>query len=211
MYIEYGLKEIEHLKKRDKKLGAAIDQIGRIEREMESDLFSSVVSSIVGQQISMAAARSIKSRMLEKFGEITVDTICASGRDELQSCGTTFRKADYIKDCAEKVRDKQFDIEALYGLPDDEVVKSLTALKGIGVWTAEMIMLFCMGRPNILSFGDLAIQRGMRMLYHHKKIDRALFERYARRYTPYGTVASLYLWRIAAGAIPGMQDYKEDA
>ncbi len=70
-----------------------------------------------------------------------------------------------------------------------------------------MIMIFCMQRPDIVSYGDLAIQRGVWMLYHHRRIDKKLFTKYARRYSPYGTVASLYLWAIAGGAIPEMRDY----
>lgn len=92
-------------------------------------------------------------------------------------------------------------------MPDEEVIRVLSSLKGIGAWTAEMILLFCMQRPDVLSYDDLAIQRGLRMLYHHRKIDRRLFEKYRRRYRPYGSVASLYLWAIAGGAIPGMRDY----
>ena len=85
----------------------------------------------------------------------------------------------------------------------DELVK----LKGIGVWTAEMILLFCLERPDVFSYGDLAILRGLRMIYHHRKIDRRLFEKYRRRYSPYGSTASLYLWAVAGGAIEGMRDY----
>lgn len=118
----------------------------------------------------------------------------------------TFKKADYILDFAEKVQGRTFDIEGLDRLTDTEVIKELSALKGIGVWTAEMIMTFCMQRPDVVSFGDLAIHRGMRMLYRHRKIDRAKFERYRKRYSPYGTVASLYLWAIAGGAIPELTD-----
>ena len=70
----------------------------------------------------------------------------------------------------------------------------------VGIWTAEMILIFCMQRPNIMSWGDLAIQRGLRMLHRHKKIDKKLFEKYKRRYSPYASVASLYLWKIAGGA-----------
>lgn len=83
----------------------------------------------------------------------------------------------------------------------------MSSLKGIGVWTAEMILLFCMQRPNVLSFGDLAIQRGMRMIYHHRKIDRKLFEKYRRRLSPYCSVASLYFWAAAGGAVPGLKDH----
>lgn len=83
----------------------------------------------------------------------------------------------------------------------------MSALKGIGVWTAEMLMMFCMQRPDVFSFGDLAIHRGLRMLYHHRKIDKKLFEKYRRRFSPCGTAASLYLWAVAGGAIPEMKDY----
>ena len=92
-------------------------------------------------------------------------------------------------------------------MSDEDAIKELSALKGIGVWTAEMILLFCMQRPNIFSYDDLAIQRGLRMVYHHRKIDRKLFEKYRRRFSPYCSVASLYLWAVAGGAIPEMKDY----
>ncbi len=92
-------------------------------------------------------------------------------------------------------------------MSDDEVCARLSSLKGLGVWSAEMLMLFSMQRPDILSFGDLAIQRGLRMIYHHRKIERKLFEKYRRRFSPYNSVASLYIWAVAGGAIEGMKDY----
>lgn len=207
MYFEYGNEEIEFLKSRDKVLGAAIDQIGLIYREVDRDLFSSVVHHIIGQQISTSAQATIWQRLTNSLEDINADTICTLELNELQKFGMTYKKAGYIKDFAEKVRNKEFDIEMLNRLPDQEVVKELSALKGIGVWTAEMLMTFSMQRPDIVSFGDLAIHRGMRMLYHHKTVDREKFEKYKRRYSPYGTVASLYLWAIAGGAITGMRDY----
>ena len=86
-------------------------------------------------------------------------------------------------------------------------IADLSKLDGIGVWTAEMLMIFSLCRPDILSFGDLAIHRGLRMLYHHRKIDKKLFAKYQKRYSPYNTVASLYLWAISDGVIDGMKDY----
>lgn len=109
-------------------------------------------------------------------------------------------------DFTEKVREGSFDISALDHMTDEQVIQELSSLKGIGVWTAEMIMTFCMQRPDAVSYGDLAIIRGMRMLYRHKEIDKAKFERYRKRYSPYGTVASLYLWAIAGSAIPELTD-----
>jgi DNA-3-methyladenine glycosylase II len=207
LYFQYGNEEIEYLKKRDKLLGEAIDKIGHINRKVDSDLFSSVVHHIIGQQISSAAQATVWNRVLDKLGTINADTVCLCSIEKLQSCGMTFRKAEYIKEFAAKVRSGQFDIKSLYDMPDEDVIRELTSLNGIGVWTAEMIMIFCMQRPDIVSYGDLAIHRGMRMLYHHRKIDKKLFTKYARRYSPYGTVASLYLWAIAGGAIPEMRDY----
>jgi DNA-3-methyladenine glycosylase II len=98
------------------------------------------------------------------------------------------------------------DLDALQTMPDDQIRKILSAIDGIGIRTAEMLMLFSMRCPDIVSYGDLAIFRGMRMLYHHRKITQLLFERYRRRYSPYGPVASLYLWAVAGSAVAGMKD-----
>ncbi|MGI6203851.1 MAG: DNA-3-methyladenine glycosylase family protein [Anaerovoracaceae bacterium] len=207
MYFEYGDREIEYLKDRDPKLGEAIDAIGHVYRPVDPDLFSSVVHQIIGQQISIKAQQTIWERMRKDLGEINAESIDAAGVDRIQSYGTTFIKAGYICDFAGKVLDGSFDIKAVSEMPDDEAVRELTKLKGIGTWTAEMILLFCLQRPDILSFDDLAIIRGMRMIYHHRKVDRKLFEKYRRRYSPYGSVASLYIWEVACGAIPGMKDW----
>ncbi|MGN0363243.1 MAG: DNA-3-methyladenine glycosylase family protein [Bilifractor sp.] len=99
-----------------------------------------------------------------------------------------------------------FPIEALTAMTDEEIIRELSSLKGIGVWTAEMILIFCMQRPDVVSYSDLAILRGMRMLYRHRKIDKSMFDKLCRRYSPCGSVASLYLWAIAGGAIPGLTD-----
>lgn len=109
-------------------------------------------------------------------------------------------------DFAKQVKSGTLNLEQLWSLSDEEVILELTKLKGVGGWTAEMILTFCMQRPNVVSFGDLAIQRGMRILYRHRQIDRTKFERYQKRYAPYGTVAGLYLWAIAGGAIPELTD-----
>ena len=206
MYFDYGEKETEYLKSRDKLLGEVIEQLGHLEREIDPDLFSSVVHHIIGQQISTAAQRTIWGRLRELLGNVNADTICGCDSERLQSVGMTFKKVEYIKDFAEKIKKGEFDIDSLEGKSDAEVIAELSALNGIGVWTAEMIMTFCMQRPDVLSYGDLAIHRGLRMLYHHRKVDKKLFEKYRRRYSPYGTVASLYLWAIAGGAVPGLKD-----
>lgn len=207
MYFKYGEKEVEYLKSKDKKLSEVIDKVGYIERGVDSDLFSSVIHHIIGQQISTKAQRTIWQRMNDTFGEVTVESIGNTDVNELQSFGMTFRKAEYIKQFSMKIIKGEFDLEAVGKMTDEEAVMALTKLEGIGVWTAEMILLFCLQRPDVLSFDDLAIQRGMRMVYHHRKIDRKLFEKYRRRLSPYCSVASLYFWAVAGGALPDMKDY----
>ena len=209
-YFEYGDETVEYLKARDAKLGAAIDAVGHVDREMmeEGDLFAAVVHHIIGQQISSAAQATVWARLQGVLGEVTPQTVCAASDEELQSCGTTFKKVGYIKGFAEKVASGEFDIEAIEHMTDAEAIAALSALPGIGEWTAEMLLLFCLGRPDILSFGDLAIHRGMRMVYHHRKVTRKMFEKYRRRYSPYGSVASLYLWAVSHMDVPGFErDY----
>ena len=207
MYFAYGTKETDYLSRKDKRLAAAIAQIGPIEREVDTDLFAAVVHHIIGQQISMKAQATIWQRMRDALGAVDAEHLLAAGVPQLQQLGMTFRKAEYITDFSQKIHDGTFDLQAVWQMPDDEAIRALSSLKGIGVWTAEMILLFCMQRPDVFSYDDLAIQRGLRMLYHHRKIDRKLFEKYRRRFSPYGSVASLYLWAISGGAIPGMRDY----
>ena len=208
-YFEYGEDAIEHLKARDAKLAAAIDATGHVYRAMEEgDLFNGVVHHIVGQQISSAALATIWGRIKGSLGEVTPATVNATSVEKLQSCGITFKKAGYIKDFAMKVDAGAFDIEAVAHMSDEEAIAALSAIDGIGTWTAEMLLLFNLGRPDILSFGDLGIHRGMRMVYHHRKVTRPMFEKYRRRYSPYGSVASLYLWAISHMDVPGYnRDY----
>ncbi len=208
MFFAYGETELAYLRGKDERLGAVIDQVGHVERVVDTDLFSSVVHHIIGQQISTKAQQTIWQRMQDALGTVNAETIRAAGVPKLQSLGMTFRKAEYITDFAEKVHTGAFDLDAVAHMPDADAIRALSALKGIGVWTAEMILLFCLQRPDIFSYDDLAIQRGLRMVYHHRKIDRKLFEKYRRRFSPYCSVASLYLWAVAGGAIPGMRDYK---
>ena len=208
VYFEYGKTEISYLRQKDKRLCEVIDRVGHVERTVDTDLFSSVVHHIIGQQISTKAQATIWQRMQDALGEVNAETIISAGVPRLQGLGMTFRKAEYITDFAEKVHTGAFDLDAVEHMSDEDAIRELCSLKGIGVWTAEMILLFCMQRPDIFSFDDPAIQRGLRMVYHHRSIDRRLFEKYRRRFRPYCSVASLYLWAVAGGAIPEMKDFK---
>ncbi len=204
-FFEYSDEAMEYLAKRDATLAQVIAQVGRVERPVDDDVFTSIVNSIIGQQISAAAQKTIIARLGDRVGKMTPDAIDALSEDELQAFGMTFRKASYIKDVTRKVASGEFDLDALERMGDEEAIGALSLLKGIGRWTAEMTLLFSMGRQDILAFDDLGIQRGMRMAYHHRKITRPLFEKYRRRYSPYGSVASLYLWELAHGTVEGFQ------
>lgn len=207
MYFEYGEREVEYLKSRDKKLAEIIDKIGHIDRTVDDNLFSAVVHHIISQQISTKAQQSIWNKMNDELGGVDADKLLALGRDRLQQFGITFKKTDYILDFAGKVKSGEFDLDSIYTMSDEEVIRQLSSLKGVGVWTAEMLLLFCLQRPDVFSFGDLAILRGIRMVYHHREVSRERFEKYRRRFSPYCSVASLYLWAVAGGAIPELKDY----
>jgi len=206
MNFKYGKKEMEYLKSRDKRLGAVIDRIGRVRWTVEPDLFSAVVQNIVSQQISGSAAASILGRIEDVLGEITPEIVAKTDVQVFRSCGVSLRKTEYIKDFAAKVVSRALDLDALAKMPDSDVIAVLSSLRGIGVWTAEMLLLFTLQRPDILSYGDLGIHRGMRMVYRHRKITKALFEKYRRRLSPCGSVASFYFWMVAGGEIPELTD-----
>ena len=197
LYFEYGETEMSHLRKKDKKLGAVIDRIGVIKRPVNPDVFSSLVDSIVSQQISGKAADTI-CRKLDALCGMDAERLHALSVEEIQSCGMSMRKAGYVKGVAEAVINNTLDIAALADMSDSDIIPTLTTLKGVGVWTAEMLLIFSLMRPNVVSFGDLAIRRGMTRLYGLKELPKERFERYARRYAPYGSVASLYLWHISS-------------
>lgn len=197
MWFQYGETEMNYLKKKDKKLGAAIDRIGKIEREVMPDLFAALINSIVGQQISSKAAETVWRRLCDRAGDIIPANITNIAPEDIQKCGMSMRKAAYIKAVGEAAVSGEFDIAGLTRLSDAQIIKELTSLQGIGVWTAEMLLIFSMQRMDIVSWGDLAIRRGMCTLYGHKKLDKLKFEKYRKRYSPYGSVASLYLWEIS--------------
>jgi DNA-3-methyladenine glycosylase II len=207
MNFHYDEEAIRYLKAKDPILADIIDRIGPIERPIEADLFSALINNIVGQQISMRAQETVWKRMIAAFGAVTPKNLCRVSIEEIQQCGLSTRKATYIREAAEKVISGECDLEALKDMSDEEVIAELSQLRGIGKWTAEMLLIFSMGRQDVLSWDDLAIHRGLRMVYHHRKITKPLFQKYKRRYAPYGSVASLYLWEVSVGILPGLKDY----
>ena len=197
---------MRYLQSRDKRLGAVIEQIGPIERRGNADLFASTVRHIISQQISKKAQQTVWKRLEERTGGVSISGVLALPTAELQSMGISFRKADYILAFARMVEEGEVDLESLRKKDDETVIRELVQVPGIGPWTAQMLLIFSLGRPDVLSYGDYGILRGMRMVYRHKKIDASRFARYQKRYSPYGTTASLYLWAVAGGAIAELDD-----
>ena len=192
MYFSYGETELNYLRKKDKRLCAVIDRIGHVNRAVDSDLFSAVVHHMIGQQISTRAQATIWQRALDSLGTVNAKTVLDAGIPRLQALGMTFRKAEYITDFAAKVHSGAFDLDAVWHMSDEDAIHA--------------ILLFCMQRPYVFSYDDLAMQRGLRMVYRHREISRERFETYRRRFSPCGSVASLYLWAVSGGAIPELTD-----
>lgn len=195
--FNYGASEIAHLQDCDPCLGAVIDRVGWIEREMTPDLFAALIHSLVAQQISDAAAATVRRRLGGLLGELTPRRVAQTSLPELQACGLSQRKAAWIQHLGQHVVSGALDLSALPALSDAEVIRTLSALPGVGVWTAEMLLIFALGRPDVVSWGDRAIRRGLQRLYGLETLNRAQFARYRERYRPYGTVASFYLWALA--------------
>jgi len=208
----YGVTETSYLSSRDPRLGEVMGRLGHIDRALDTDLSSAVVHHIVSQQISNAALATVWGRM-QRLMDNTINAphVIATGTLALQACGMSHRKATYICDFAERVDNGSFDLKAVERMDDAEAIATLRSLRGIGTWTAEMILLFSLARPNILAFDDLAIQRGMRMVYHHRAITPKIFEQHRRRLSPYGSTASIYFWAVSAGALPDLKDWAPQA
>lgn len=206
LYFEYGAREIDYLKSKDTALCKAIDEIGFVQREIISDMFMALINSIIGQQISTKAQETIWLRFQTMFEPLTAEHIASIPIDELKKCGISMKKASYIGEIANNILDGSLNLAELQAMSDADVARRLSQIKGIGVWTAEMLMIFSMQRMDIISRNDMAIIRGLRMLYRHREITPKLFEKYKKRYSPYATVASLYLWKISHGACDGLVD-----
>ena len=190
----YSERETTYLARRDPALGRIIKRIGRIEREIEPDLVAALIRSIIGQQISAKAAATVRLRLRDMLGGITPEGIAATPVETIQSCGMSMRKAGYIKGIAKAALDGRLDASAIALMDDAAAIGELSRLDGVGVWTAEMLLLFSLCRPNVLSWGDLAIRNGIMKLYGLETLDKKTFAALHARYAPCASVASLYIW-----------------
>ncbi|HET7047731.1 MAG TPA: DNA-3-methyladenine glycosylase [Solirubrobacteraceae bacterium] len=163
------------------------------------DHYGALVRSIVGQQLSTRSAQAIYGRLTDRFGGRTPTPVevLEDDPDELrESVGLSHAKTAYLRSLAEHVLDGSLDLEHLDRLPDQEVIAALTAVRGIGPWSAEMFLIFRLGRPDVLPVGDLGIRRAFMLHYGLPELPSAAeMERIAEPWRPYRTLASLYLWR----------------
>ena len=196
-FFAYGRKEVEYFAAADPVLGSAIVRLGRVEREVIPDLFAAMIYAIVGQLVSVRSAKTVWGRMQQNIGDITPENLSCVSDDAIQHCGMTMKKAVTISAVSKNIAQRRICLEDLWDLPDQEVIGHLTAIKGIGLWTAQMLLINCMERPDVVSWGDIAIRRGMEKLYGFPKLTKGQFEMCKNRYSPYGSVASIYLWKIS--------------
>jgi DNA-3-methyladenine glycosylase II len=195
-------KIVAELAAADPVIARLIDEHGAVvrrdlRRERPGDAYGALLRSIVGQQLSTKAARTIYGRMLELFDghAPTPKQLLAADPDAIRAAGLSRPKIAYLRDLAQHVEDGQLELERLHDLPDDEVIEQLTAVKGIGDWSAHMFLMFHLGRPDILPVGDLGIRNAVKAQYRLRKLpDPKRLERIARPWRPYRTLACLYLW-----------------
>jgi DNA-3-methyladenine glycosylase II len=191
------------LRAADPVLRELIDSGGRIDpgefrRAVPTGPYGALLRAIVGQQLSTRAAHAIYQRLLALFRDREPDPeqLLAADRDELRQAGLSRAKVEYLRDLATRVRDGDLQLDRLAELPDDEVTAQLTAVKGIGRWSADMFLMFHLGRPDVLPVGDLGLRRAVQRAYGLAEPPRAAeLERIAEPWRPYRTLASLYLWR----------------
>lgn len=195
--FDHGQEQIDYLKRADEKLGAAIARIGMVERTVMTDPFTALIHAVVGQLISVKAAQTVFERLEQLAGGIVPERIVRLSPEDIRGCGMSMKKAHYISNIARAVEEGALDFDELRKLPDREAIRKLTALEGIGVWTAEMLLIHSLERQDVVSWGDLAIRRGMMRLYGLDSISKRQFDAYRQTYSPFGTIASIYLWELS--------------
>jgi len=190
-------KAINHLSKVDPILRAIIERVGPFKMEYGPPEFHSLAEAIVYQQLNGKAALTIFKRFTAFTGDpVTPEGILKLTAQQLRSVGLSKQKASYLRDMAERAARGELDFSALHGLSDDEVIKHLTQVKGVGVWTAQMFLMFSLQRPDILPTGDLGIQIAMKKHYKKRKLPKPLqMEKIAKLWAPYRSFACWYLWR----------------
>jgi len=172
-----------------------VEKHGGLALNTSADFFLDLASSIVGQQLSVKAARTIWGRVEALLGGIiTPERVLSVADEDLRGTGLSTGKAKYIKNLAEAVINRTVELDKLNDLSDEDIINQLTAVKGIGKWTAEMFLMFSLARPNVFSLGDVGLYNSMRRLYG-EELNKERIAKIIERWKPWQTYACLYLWR----------------
>lgn len=189
---------VTHLRRQDKVLAAVIQQVGPFKMKLQRDRFTSLVRAIVSQQISGSAAKSIlaKFSLLVGEGRYSPESLLRLTPEKMRTAGVSPQKAGYLLDLAEKVHRGDVRLTRAGRMTDDDLIAELTQIKGIGVWTAQMFLMFSLGRLDVLPHGDLGVRSAIKELYQLPDLpDRDTCHRIAEPWRPYASVASWYCWR----------------
>ena len=194
-------KALNHLRRADPQLGAVIEKVGRcrFEARAEGTHFGALVRSIVYQQLSGKAAGTIHARLRALYGDRdpTAREILATPEETLRGVGLSRQKLSYLRDLAERVEGGALPVDALHELDDEALTTALVQVKGIGRWTAQMFLMFRLGRTDVLPDLDLGIQKGLQRAYGLRKMPAPKdVLRHGEKWAPYRTIASWYLWRL---------------
>ncbi len=189
---------MRHLRKADPRLAAIIDRVGPCRLEPHPHRFSALVRSIVSQQISTKAAESINRRLMDAAGApYQPERLLTLGEPTLRTAGLSGQKARYVLNVAEAVSSGRVPLDEIDDSWDDQaVVDSLTTIKGVGVWTAEMFLIFVLNRPDVLPAGDLGVRAALRVHHDLPELPKpSECPPLAEAWRPYRTIASWYIWR----------------
>jgi DNA-3-methyladenine glycosylase II len=194
---------LDELRSADEVIAGLIDDFGSPDEVLRrrgrrpGDAYGALLRSIVGQQLSTKAARTIYERLTELFGgrAPTPAELLEADPESIRGAGLSRPKVAYLRDLAEHVEDGELELDRLSELPDEEVSAQLTAIKGLGQWTVDMFLIFHLGRPDVLPVGDLGIRRAVQVNYGLEELPKpAELEAIAEPWRPYRSLASLYLW-----------------
>jgi DNA-3-methyladenine glycosylase II len=188
---------IRHLKTNDSVLAAIIDRVGPIQPAFADPTFESLVRAIVYQQLNGKAARTIHDRFIEiAGGKISPESVLALSEEQMRKCGLSRQKLRYIRDLAAKTLAREIIFERLPEMTDEDVIEHLTKVKGIGIWSAQMFLMFALRRPNVLPTGDYGIRAAIQKAYRKRKLPEPdEMRKIAKKWEPYRTLACYYLWR----------------
>ena len=191
---EYWEAAKKELSVSDITLSRIIDKFDDLELVSRGDIFYTLIRSVIGQQISVKAASTVWTRLCKKIGEITPKNILRVDIDELRSCGLSQRKAEYVLGISESWT--EYDSLDWDKMKDEEIIEKLIQLRGVGTWTAEMILIFTMLRPDVFPIGDIGMIRGIEKSYNSgEKMSKEELYSISEKWKPWRTVACCYMWR----------------